>query len=280
MTSGQFRMDQQELDAIEIGPDRVTPTPRLAAGVILARDTTAGPQVLLVRRRSDVGFAASAYVFPGGTLDEEDSDPAWAELLVPPAPEALAAAADEEGPTELTFVVAALRELFEETGVLLVAGREPDPEALAAWRDDLVASRCRFLDIVERAGLKLAADRLVLCARWITPEAFARRYDARFFLARAPTGVDVTAERGELVEHLWIAPGVALRRYFDYRFRLLFPTAKTLGWLERGDRVEDWRRRFLGGAIQPICPRVRRFDGEFKLVMPGEPRYEESASDE
>ncbi len=280
MTSGQFRMDQQELDAIEIAPGRAPPPPRMAAGVILGRDTPAGPQVLLVRRRSDVGFAASAYVFPGGTLDEEDSDPAWADLLVPPTQEALAGAADADGPNELTFVVAALREMFEETGVLLVVGSEPDPSAVAAWRDDLVASRRRFLDIVAGAGLKLAADRLVLCARWITPEAFSRRYDARFFLARAPTGVAVTAERGELVEHLWIAPGVALQRYFDYRFRLLFPTAKTLGWLERGDRVDDWRRRFLASEIKAICPRVRRLDDEFKLVMPGEPRYEESESDD
>ncbi len=275
MTHGEFRMDQQELDAIELGSDRAPPIPRSAAGVILARDTAQGPQVLLVRRRSDVGFAAGAYVFPGGTLDEEDSDPAWAQLLVPPSRQSLAGAADEDGPHPLTFVVAALREMFEETGVLLVAGTEPDRDALAAWRDDLVASRRRFLDIVADAQLKLAADRLLLCARWITPEAFARRYDARFFLAQAPGGADVTAERGELVEHLWIAPSEALRRYFDYRFRLLFPTAKTLGWLERGDRVEEWRRRFLSSEIEPICPRVRRFDDELKLVMPGEPGYEE-----
>ncbi len=280
MTRGQFRMDQQELDAIEIAPDRAPPVPRQAAGVILARDTTSGPQVLLVRRRSDVGFAASAYVFPGGTLDEEDGDPAWADLLVGTTRGSPVASDDSSGPSGLTFMVAALRELFEETGVLLVAGQEPEAGALAAWRDDLVASRSRFLDIVSGGGLMLAADRLVLCARWITPESFSRRYDARFFLARAPADVKVTAERGELVEHLWIAPGAALARYFDYRFRLLFPTAKTLGWLEQGDRVKDWQRRFLASEIEPICPRVRRFGDDFKLVMPGEPRYEESAGDE
>lgn len=276
----RYRLEEQELAAAEaVGPERVPPTPRPAAGVVLARDTATRPEVLLVRRRADVGFAAGAYVFPGGTLDDEDGDPAWRELLVPPPSEALTGAADPGGPDGLTFVAAALREMFEETGVLLAAGAMPERAKLEAWRDQLVAGKRRFLDIVSEAGVRLAADRLVLCARWITPEALSRRYDARFFLAEAPADVRVSAEPGELVEHLWISPAEALRRYFEHEMRMMFPTAKTLGWLEDGASVDAWRRRFRGTRIEPLMPRLRRQGDAVIPVMPGEPRYDERGGD-
>ncbi len=278
--SRRYRLEEQELAAAEaVGPERVPPTPRPAAAVILARDTAMGPEVLLVRRRADVGFAAGAYVFPGGTLDEEDGDPAWRELLVAPPPEALAGAADPGGPSGLTFVAAALREMFEETGVLLAAGAVPERARLEEWRDQLVAGERRFLDIVSESGVRLAADRLVLCARWVTPEALSRRYDARFFLAEAPGDVRVSAEPGELVEHLWIAPAAALRRYFEHEMRMMFPTAKTLGWLEDGASVEAWKRHFRTARIEPLMPRLRREGGGVIPVMPGEPRYDEREGD-
>ncbi len=276
----RYRMEEQELAAAEaMGPDRVPPTPRAAAGVILARDTASGPEVLLVRRRADMGFAAGAYVFPGGTLDPDDGGPDWRNLLIAPPPRAVAGAADPDGPPELAFVVAALRELFEEVGVLLTAGPPPPAERLAAERAALVEGRRRFLDIVRGLGVRLAADRLVLCARWITPEALSRRYDARFFLAEAPSDVDVSAERGELVEHVWIAPAEALRRYFEHRFSMLYPTAKTLGWLEEGRSVEEWRRRFLRQEVRPLLPRLRRVNGEVIPVLPGEPGYDDRDGD-
>jgi 8-oxo-dGTP pyrophosphatase MutT (NUDIX family) len=276
----RYRMEEAELAAAEaMGVGRVPPTPRPAAGVILAREVGAGPEVLLVRRRADMGFAAGAFVFPGGTLDDEDSDPEWRDLLVTPAPGALAGAADLDGPPELTFVVAALRELFEETGVLLAADPPPDESRVAVDREDLVAGERGFLDIVKDAGLRLAADHLVLCARWITPEALSRRYDARFFLAKAPPDVEIVPETGELVEHLWIAPGAALERYFEREMRMLFPTAVTLGWLEEGRSVADWRRRFFDTEIRPILPRLRRLEGKVIPVMPGEPRYDERDGD-
>jgi 8-oxo-dGTP pyrophosphatase MutT (NUDIX family) len=278
--SRRYRMEAQELAAAEAaGPGRVPPTPRPAAGVILARDTAAGPEVLLVRRRADVGFAAGAYVFPGGTLDEEDSDPGWRDWLVEPPAAAVAGAADPGGPPERTYIVAALRELFEETGALLAADSAPGSDELAAKREALVAGQARFLDIVAGWGVRLAGDRLVLCARWITPESLSRRYDARFFLAEAPAGVEVSAEQGELVEHSWIAPGEALERYFDADFRMLFPTARTLGWLEEGASITELRECFLGTDITPILPRLRRSGGEILPVMPGEPRYDEREGD-
>jgi 8-oxo-dGTP pyrophosphatase MutT (NUDIX family) len=278
--SRRYRMEAQELAAAEaMGPARVPPQPRPAAGVILARDTAAGPEVLLVRRRTDVGFAAGAYVFPGGTLDAADADAAWEDWLHEPPAEAVEGAADPEGPSARTFVVAALRELFEETGVLLAAGAMPGQDALARERAALVAGGKLFLEIVSGLDLRLAGDRLVLCARWITPESLSRRYDARFFLAAAAPATRVSPERGELVEHVWITPGEALERYFDYDFRMLFPTARTLSWLEEGASVAEWRERFGGVPVEAILPRLRRVDGEVIPVIPGEPRYDEREGD-
>lgn len=275
-----YRMEEQELAAAEaVGSARVPPTPRPAAGVILVRDGSDGPQVLLVRRRTDMGFAAGAHVFPGGTLDDEDGDPAWRDLLVEPPSAALAGAADEGGPSALTFVVAALREMFEETGALLSAGPAPDRAGLAVERAALVAGERRFLDIVRERELELAADRLILCARWITPESLSRRYDARFFLAAAPEAVEIEAERGELVEHLWIEPGRALERYFAYELRMLYPTARTLEWLTEGHSVRELQARFMDREVTPILPRLRRFEGRIIPVIPGEPGYDEREGD-
>lgn len=278
--SHRYRMEAEELAAAEaLGPNRVPPTPRPAAGVILARDAATGPEVLLVRRRADVGFAAGAYVFPGGTLDEEDDDPAWARFLTPPPEAALTGAADPDGPGATAFLVAAVREMFEETGVLLAEDAAPDPNALSKARAALVAGDRHFLQIVAEAGVRLAADRLVLCARWITPESLSRRYDARFFLAEAPPDSPVSAEPGELVEHVWMTPREALQRYFDFEISMLFPTAKTLGWLAEGDSVAEWRRHFLHKDVRPILPRLRRSDGEVIPVMPGDPRYDDRDGD-
>ena len=272
-----YRLEEQELAAAEaMGPDRAPPTPRPAAGVIMARDTAEGPEVLLVRRRAHMRFAAGAHVFPGGTLDAEDADPKWLRNLVAPPAEAVEGAADPGGPTELTFVVAALRETFEETGVLLAAGDVPGADEIAAARAELVAGRRTFLDIVDSWKVRLAADRLVLCARWITPEAMSRRYDARFFLEEAPADAKISTEKGELVEHVWITPAAALEAYFAFRFRMLYPTAKTLSWLEEGSSVAEWRDRFLTIDTKPILPRLLRdADGEVISVIPGEPRYDE-----
>jgi 8-oxo-dGTP pyrophosphatase MutT (NUDIX family) len=273
-------MEEQELAKAEaMGPDRVPPKPRPAAGVILARDEASGPEVLLVRRRSDLRFAAGAYVFPGGTLHVEDSDPAWERWLSDPPAEALLGAADADGPSAHTFVVAALREMFEETGVLLSAANQPPESEMAAERRALVAGRRRFLDIIADRGIQLAADRLVLCARWVTPEALSRRYDARFFLAEAPLDVQIEPETGELVEHIWIQPAAALESYFEGDFEMLFPTAKTLGWLETGRRVAEWFGRFRAAEVAPITPRIRRVGGEVASLMPDEPGYDEPEDD-
>ena len=293
----RYRLAAQELAAYEAanlaaaeaaGPSWVPPTPRPAAAVILIRDTESEPEVLLVRRRSDVGFAAGAFVFPGGTLDAEDDDPRWEDHLDPPPAHAVAGAADGEtggqrrgrgrgrGPTWRALVVGALREMFEETGVLLSKG-EVGREMVNAARAQLVAGERGFLEIVTGLGVRLAGEDVVLCARWITPEALPRRYDARFFIAESPAEIEIAPELGELVEHVWVTPAAALQRYVEDEFPMMFPTAVTLGWFEEGDSAAEWRQRFLEREIKPITPRLRRVDGEVRSVLPDEPGYEGGA---
>ena len=244
---------------------------RPAAGCILARDGPAGPEVLLVRRRSDLGFAAGAYVFPGGALDAGDRDPRWAEHA-----DGWADHAEEVRP----YAVAACRECLEETGVLLArAPHGPDPLPAAgvrALRSQLLAGRS-FLELCAGAGLRLALDRLVWFAWWITPVLLPRRYEARFFLAPAPPGAQVGADLGELREHVWVAPRAALERYEAGAWPLMFPTATTLRWLCEGASVADWLARWRGRSVAPLLPRLRRTPDGVRPVLPGTPEYVEGA---
>ncbi len=242
--------------------------PRPAAGVILGRDAPGGPEVLLVRRRSDLDFAAGAYVFPGGVVDLEDGDARWA---------AQAAGWESLGPEVAPFAVAACRELFEETGVFLALGPggagRPPAGPVRQLRAALAAGRS-FRELLAGAGLSLDLSRLVLCARWIPPAPLSRRYDARFFLARATSGAgQVATDAGELLEGMWIRPAEALRRYEAGEVPMLFPTAVTLSWLAGGASVAEWLERFRGPQVEPILPRLRRVEGDVRPVLTGTREY-------
>lgn len=270
--AARFELEARELERAEAeGFDRPPVEPRPAAGVVLARDAPRGPEVLLVRRRSDLGFGAGAYVFPGGTLDPEDSSPRWRMH---------AAGWEAHGPEVAPFAVTACRELFEETGVLLAVGPGGSaalhPGAVRQMRAARAGGR-GFLELVAGAGLRLDLGRLALCARWITPVPLSRRYDARFFLAEAPPGVDVVTQAGELIEHVWVRPTDALARYGAGGLPMLFPTATTLRWLEGGSSAAEWAARFRPGAVRPILPRLRRLGGEVRPLIPGTREYVEGA---
>lgn len=267
-----FDLEARELDRAEAeGLDRPPVEPRPAAGVILAREAADGPEVLLVRRRPDQGFAAGAYVFPGGALDPEDGDPRWREH---------AAGWNAHPPEVAAFVVAACRELFEETGVLLASGaagsRRLHPGATSAMRRALASGRS-FLELISGSGLALDLGRLAFCARWVTPVPLSRRYDARFFLAAVPRDAEVAAGAAELVEHQWIAPARALERHHARDLPMLFPTATTLEWLAAGASVENWFGRCRDARAEPLLPRLRRAAGAVRPVLPGTREYVEGA---
>ncbi|HXM57028.1 MAG TPA: NUDIX hydrolase [Candidatus Dormibacteraeota bacterium] len=171
-----------------VNPSPTPVTPRPASTVLLIDAAVAPWRLLMMRRPGGADFAPGAYVFPGGSVHADD---------------AMLGDADR---------VAAVRELFEEVGVLLARrrdGRFARDRECGGLRS-LLAAGATFGSALDSLGLSLALDRLVFLARWITPEAVRRRFDTRFYLARRPPGQTVHPQEGEVADWLWIAPAEAL----------------------------------------------------------------------
>lgn len=176
-------------------------TPRPSATVLLVRGRRPW-ELLLMRRPGGADFAPDAHVFPGGTIHADD-----AEALDP-------------------IAAAAIRELFEEVGILLARnGRRFARDAENEQVRTRLAEGSTFGKALEALGLEAAYDRLVPLTRWVTPARMSRRYDARFFLARLPAGQTVRAQEGEVVDWLWIAPKKALS---DPQVNLVYATRSVL----------------------------------------------------
>jgi 8-oxo-dGTP pyrophosphatase MutT (NUDIX family) len=176
-------------------------TPRPSATVLLVRGTTPW-ELLLMRRPGGADFAPGAYVFPGGSVHGEDAQ--W--------------------PDEIC--AAAVRELFEEVGILLArkSGRLALDADCRAVRS-LVEQGSTFSDALRGRRLEPAYDRLALFARWVTPARLSRRFDTRFFFARSPAGQTITPQEGEVTDWLWIAPERALA---DPALTLVYATRAVL----------------------------------------------------
>ena len=277
--------------ARDLSDGRLTPAvPRDAATVILLRQGAgsgagagAGVEAFLLRRTAELDFAPGACVFPGGSVDERDADPGigW----VGPAPEDFAAQLDVPPERARALVCAAIRETFEESGVLLAGspaegatGLVGDSAALAADRHALLTGTTTLGEVLGLRGLVLRADLLTPWARWITPEVSPRRFDTWFFAAALPAGQTATAapeghaDPGESESGTWLRPGAALEAAEAAEITLLPPTAVTLRELAAHQDVDGIlaRRR----TIAPRLPRVTVENGKVRLSMP--PLDEES----
>jgi len=220
--------------------------PRPAATLVLLRDAPAGLEVLLLRRTERAEFAGGAFVFPGGAVDPSDCDPALAALCR--GLDAAAASGTLGMPAGgLAYWVAAIRECFEEAGLLLAydgAGELLTIEAesgagIAAARRAMIAGRTALAEFARDAQLTLATDRIAYLDRWITQAGRPRRYDTRFFLARAPERQSAEHDGDEHMQHAWLAPAAALERNRRGELDLLYPTIKTLEMLARFRRVDE-----------------------------------------
>ncbi len=235
--------------------------PRAASTVVLARDASSGVEVLLLRR-PPTGFAANAWVFPGGTVDGEDYrlEPATSEQ-----PEAWANRLGLADPSlAWSFIVAAIRETWEETGVLLGAGRV-ESDALGAVRGRVLAGEDSFATCAIRAGFRPDGGPLHYLARWITPPSLPRRYDTRFFLAAVDPGTAVTLHGQELREAMWIRPEAALASRSDGKLHLMTPTAHTLERLAGSESVAQLLDR--SDSLPPtIYPPTMRVDPEGIII--------------
>jgi 8-oxo-dGTP pyrophosphatase MutT (NUDIX family) len=276
-SSGSVRLPGQlgESALAVISGSQAPAQPRDAATVMLLRPGSDGLEVYMMRRKTSMAFAPGAFVFPGGSVDRRDTeehvawtgpDPAeWGRIF--DAPPALAGA----------LVCAAVRETFEESGVLL-AGESADSVVADTTSDDWEADRLALIDhsvslaeLLGRRKLVLRADLLRPWSRWITPVVEPRRFDTRFFAAALPAGQRTRDVGGEASEVAWVRPAEALAAGRRGEISLFPPTAVTLSELaECGDRETA-----LTGPreVVPIIPDVQLREGAVWLTIPGLPDY-------
>jgi glyoxylase-like metal-dependent hydrolase (beta-lactamase superfamily II)/8-oxo-dGTP pyrophosphatase MutT (NUDIX family) len=216
---------------------------RPAATLILLRDGADGLEVFMQQRTASAAFFGGAYVFPGGALDAEDNEARLAQRVVGLTAEAADARLSlQQG--ALAYWIAAIRECFEESGILLAcdaAGAPAAPERLAAAsadRDALNRSEIDFATLLERHGLMLPGSELVYFDHWITPPIRPRRFDTRFFIARAPHGQHGAHDNAETVASVWLSPREALARGERREIEIVFATGIVLNELARFASVD------------------------------------------
>jgi 8-oxo-dGTP pyrophosphatase MutT (NUDIX family) len=256
----------------------VKPLP--AATVTLVRDSPRGVEVLMLQRSHSLKFMPGAHVFPGGGLDAADSSPEMHALCTGPADaDASRTLGIESG--GLAYWVAAIREAYEEAGILLAydaAGKIVDLHDGAgrfdAHRRSLHARHGDFGNILRAERLRLATDRLMYFGHWITPVTVPRRYDTRFFLAVAPEGQEALHDNHETISHAWVRPQDALEQSMREKLKLRFPTIKTLErFMACATCAELVAEVSAAPIVRPLLPRMTR-DGQ--TLLPGEPGYDDA----
>ena len=256
---------------------------RDAATVMLVRDGDAGVEVFMLRRNLQSDFVGGAYVFPGGAVDPEDS---MADL------EALCVGRSDDSASNalgiasggLAYWVAAIRESFEEAGLLLAVDGAGDPvrfddetvnDRYRLHREHVDSSQRSLLDICREEGIRLVTDRIHYFSRWVTPLGAPRRYDTRFFIAHPPPGQVPVHDDREVIANLWIRPQEALERHAAGEFQLIFPTVRSLEALTRFDSAEAIVAHAASIAdVEPVLPTM--VDGEhgLRILLPGDEVYD------
>ena len=259
-----------------VGHAGVVPAP--AATVVLLRPGRAGMEVLLTRRPTSMAFAPDMHVFPGGRVDAADGDPRLVvRSVLSPDVAALGLGGDLAPDVAIATYIAAIREVFEEAGVLLAdvgaasgeasraAGRAS--RAISLGRSALVGGDADFATIAADLDLTLRTDLLVPLSRWVTPPVMPRRFDTRFFVAQVPAGARVSFEGDEVAGHAWLTPAAALAAMADGALPMWMPTSATLQQLQHAESIGEIRERLAPGrldepSVEILSPEVTR------IVMP------------
>jgi 8-oxo-dGTP pyrophosphatase MutT (NUDIX family) len=252
--------------------------PRDSSTVIVLRDAGGTLEVFMLERHIKSDFAGGAYVFPGGTLDESDRDPALARVV--DGWEDLAAGTGEDPDLVRALAVCAIRETFEEAGVLLARDEDGSPVRLdgAAWaerRRAVAAREITAATLAKETGIRYAADLLRFWQRWVTPVFAPRRYDTRFFVAAMPSGQTPLHDDVEMTASTWVRPADAIARGRSGELVIIFPTRKTLESLAG---LETAASVFEAAAERPTTPILPRFvveEGEGRVYLPGDPNPHE-----
>jgi 8-oxo-dGTP pyrophosphatase MutT (NUDIX family) len=261
-------------------PDPGSVPVRDAATVMLLRDGPDGLEVCMLERNLRSDFVGGAHVFPGGGVDDEDRSPAASAVCRgrDDREASRLVGVDRGG---LAFWVAAIRESFEEAGVLLATDRDGaslrlrDTESVRRFGHHRVAvdsGRRTLAEICVEEDLLLDVGALHYFSRWVTPLGAPRRYDTRFFVAAAPAGQDALHEGREVVGTRWLTPADALAEHAAGAMTLIFPTVRTLVALDRFERAGDVLEHAAAqSAVEPVVPMLRDEGGGLRLVLPGDP---------
>jgi len=253
-----------------------------AATVILIRPSKDGDwEIFLARRHQKQTFMAGAYVFPGGQLEETDNNPQLKNYIKTADvfdPCRLLQDSSLPGEKALGFFIAAIRETFEEAGILL-GGKTTgnfvsfhDEKVLKRFNDyrhQLNASQITLAEIAQKEKISFFPDALIPYAHWITPEFEKKRFSTRFFLAKLPPNQTPVADAIELTESLWVTPQEALEMHREQKIILMPPTFKTIEELSAFRDIDELFSAAKTKIIYPILPQLA---GNI-LKLPHDPEY-------
>ena len=250
-------------------------TPRPASTVLLLRDGAGGEiEVFMMVRHYEIDFNSGALVFPGGSVDNGDQ-----EIIARPE---LYSGGEGLDAGSLSFRIAAIRETYEESGILLARPRgsnslvEPRRAAEIEGRDRaaLCEGKTTFLKVLSENEVVLALDELVPYAHWITPEGMPKRFDTWFFLAAAPPEQAGAHDGKESTDSIWVSPREALAGGESGRFKLPFPTTRNLIRLGKQSSVRAALNDSKGRKIVTVMPVMTKLNGGRQLRIPIEAGYD------
>lgn len=269
--SAVVNMDHPDPDSVPV---------RDAATVMLLRDGSDGIEVCMLQRNLNSDFVGGAYVFPGGAVDPEDHDDDVGAVCHGRTDRDASKAVGSER-AGLAFWVAAIRESFEEAGVLLARDRD---DRIISFDDAEVARRFdrhrravdrghrRLVEVCVEEQLRLDVGAMHYFSRWVTPLGAPRRYDTRFFVAAAPDGQVPLHDNREVIGTRWLTPDRALAEHADGRMTLIFPTVRTMVALGRFERAADVLAHAASqAAVDAIVPMLRDEGGGLRIYLPGDP---------
>jgi 8-oxo-dGTP pyrophosphatase MutT (NUDIX family) len=250
--------------------------PRPASTILLLRDASAQKEieVFMMVRHYEIDFNSGALVFPGGSVDKGDN-----EIIANPA---LYSGGEGMDADELSFRIAAIRETFEESGILLARSKGSKAlvdarragEIEAAHRAALCEGKITFLKVLTDNGMLLALDELVPYAHWITPEGMPKRFDTWFFLAAAPPDQLGAHDGKESTDSIWVSPREALEGGETGRFKLPFPTTRNLIRLGKQASVEAALDDSRGKKVVTVTPVMTKTATGRQLRIPLEAGYD------
>ena len=247
--------------------------PKLAATIMLLRDSAAQLEVFMVERHHQIDFATGALVFPGGKAEAADGGGSMRGYCD---------GADELGDEAITVRVTAIRETFEESGVLLarprgekeLIGAERLADLESKYRTALQEGQTDMQKLAEAESLTLACDQLVPFAHWITPDMLPKRFDTHFFLAAAPADQLALHDGSESVDSVWTTTADALEAEAEGRRTIVFATVANLQKLGRSGSLGEAIDAARASEITTVLPWVaKEDDGELMLCIPEEADY-------